>query len=132
MNRRFPFAASALALAKPCCTQPMKTFGHLIHILPAALVLFTLVGCAKTTRISTTAAGHEITAVTTGDHTVDSRDDRGVIQSPYGTVTIESNRVRVDNNAWTAIPEQSPVEVSISRGTVLVTAGRVTVKRTMN
>jgi hypothetical protein len=98
----------------------------------ALLLIAGLVGCAKATRISTSAAGHEIDLVVSGNHSIESNPVQGVIKSPHGTVTIETNRVRVDNNAWTTIPVRIPVEVHISKGRVLLTAGNVTVKRTVN
>lgn len=104
----------------------------LLRALPAALLLFTLVGCAKSTRISTKAAGHAITAVISGEHSIESHDDQGVITSPYGTVTIEPARIKLDGASWTPILAGSAVEVRISRGRVSLTAGNVTVKRSQS
>ena len=110
----------------------MKPFSTFLRALPVALLLVTLVACAKSTRISTNAAGHAITAVISGDHSIESHDDHGVITSPYGTVTIEPARIKLDGASWTAIPAGSAVEVRISRGKVSLTAGNVTIKRSQN
>lgn len=132
MNHRLTVTASVFAVVNPRRIQPMKSFCFFFRVLPAVLLLFLLVGCDKSTRISTAAAGHKINAVITGAHSIDTHDDHGVITSPYGTVTIESTRIRLDGGSWTTIPAKSLVEIRISRGKVLLAAGNVSVKRTQN
>jgi hypothetical protein len=109
-----------------------KIAGLFPMLIASLLLMLGPVGCEKTTRISTAAAGHEITAVVSGDHSIDSQTDHGIISSPYGTVTIESSRMKLDDAPWTTIPVKSAVKVKISRGKVLLTAGNITVKRTVN
>jgi PBP1b-binding outer membrane lipoprotein LpoB len=91
-----------------------------------------ITGCAKSTHVTTKAGGHEIRAEIVGNHSIDTQPDRGTISSSHGTVTIERTRVKVDDADWTTIPEGVPVEVSISKGTVRLAAGKVTIKRTVN
>ncbi len=99
--------------------------------LSLALLVLGLTACHKVTRISTKAAGHPIRVEVTGNHSLESDAERGVIQSPHGTVVIEPTRMRVDEAAWTVIEASVPVDVRIEPGRVLLTAGRVTVKRTV-
>jgi hypothetical protein len=100
--------------------------------LSVALLAIGLIGCGKGARISTHAAGHPINVEVTGKHSLESDAERGVIKSAHGTVVIEPTRMRVDDASWTAIEAGIPVEVQIEPGKVLLTAGRVTVKRTVN
>ncbi len=114
------------------------SFGHLracrvSDLLLAALSLFALTACTQTPEISTRAAGHEITAEITGNGTVvESLPERGVLRSEWGQVTIERSRVRLEGLAWTPIPENVPVAVSIKRGKLRVTAGNVSIGRTIS
>jgi hypothetical protein len=86
--------------------------------------------CMKSTKITTNAGGHRIRAVIAGEHSINSQPERGTISGPFGKITIERARVQIDDAPWTTIPEAVPVEVSILKGKVLLTAGFVTVKRT--
>jgi hypothetical protein len=47
-------------------------------------------------------------------------------------VTIEPTRMKVDDADWTAISAGVPVEVKIAKGKVSLTAGSVTIKRTVH
>jgi hypothetical protein len=87
-------------------------------------------GCTETTSITTHAAGHEITADIEGTPSVENEPTRAVIGGPFGTVTIERERVRLDDLQWTTIQADVPVWVSIRRHKVRVKAGRVTIART--
>src|SRR5687767_13698424 len=100
---------SAIFLMKSCSITR-----RVIAVLLTALSLGAITACTQTPEISTRAAGHEITAEITGNRTmVESLPDRGVLGSEFGRVTIERSRVQVDGLAWTAIPENVPVAVSI-------------------
>jgi len=100
----------------------------------AALLGFVMLitGCAKSTHLTTKAGGHEIRAEIVGNHSIDTQPERGRISSSYGSVTIERARAKIDDAQWTAIPEGVPVKVSISKGSVRLAAGKVTIKRTVN
>jgi hypothetical protein len=100
--------------------------------LSLALLVLGLTACHKVTRISTNAVGHPIHVEVTGDHSLESDAERGAIKSPHGTVVIERTRMRVDEADWTAIEASVPIDVQIEPGQVLLTAGRVTVKRTVD
>jgi hypothetical protein len=101
-------------------------------IFLATLAPFAFTACTHP-EISTRAAGHEITAEITGNRTmVESLPDRGVLGSEWGQVTIERARMRVEGLAWTPIPESVPVAVSIKRGRLRVTAGNVSIGRTIS
>jgi hypothetical protein len=102
-----------------------------LSVLAAALI-GGLIGCAKSTQISIQAAGHEISVLIAGNHSIESDADRASIRSSYGTVTVESTRMKLDDNPWTTIPADSPVEVRIAKGRVSMKAGNVTVKRTID
>jgi hypothetical protein len=93
-------------------------------------LMLVITSCMKSTKITANAGGHQIRAVIAGDHSINSQPERGTISSPFGKITIERARVQIDDAPWTTIPEAVPVEVSISKGKVLLTAGSVTVKRT--
>ena len=101
--------------------------------MTALLSLVMLItGCAKSTYLTTKAGGHEIRAEIVGNHSIDTQPERGTISSPHGIVTIERTRVKVDDADWTAIPEGVPVEVSITKGSVRLAAGKVIIKRTVH
>jgi hypothetical protein len=94
------------------------------------VLMLALAGCGKSTQITTHAAGHPISIVVEGDPSIDSQAEIGVISSRFGKVRIEPARVQLDDGGWTTIPEEVPVVVSISRRTLLVAAGSVTINRT--
>jgi hypothetical protein len=105
------------------------------HFLPAlvaalAVLVWVAVGCAKATHIVTRMAGHQITAVIQGNHSIETQGPQGKISSQFGKITIERARVRLDDDGWTKIPEDVPLEVTISRGKIHVTAGSVRITRT--
>ncbi len=110
--------------------QPLRK--HFLSTLVAALVVLGLVvaGCAKDTHIVTRMAGHEITAVIQGNHSIATQGPQGKISSQYGKITVERSRVQLDDDGWTKIPEDVPMEVTISRGKIQVTAGPVRITRT--
>lgn len=85
-----------------------------------------LIGCAEAKHVSTQAAGHPVKVSVLGVYSVEVSDDRGLIVSEFGRVTIEPKRVRFNDSPWTAIQEKVPVEVRISRGNLFVAAGPTT------
>ena len=108
----------------------MKKSSFKLGTLPVAALLFALTGCHKSTHIVTSAAGHPITAVVEGNHSVDTQRTGAVIRSQFGKVTIERARVQLDSVRWTTIPEDVPIKVSISSHKQWLTAGPVTVTQT--
>jgi hypothetical protein len=110
--------------------HPART-SSIIGIVVSFVLLLGMTGCAKSTRISTRAAGHEINAVITGDHSIETQSDQGVISSPFGKVVIERARVKLDDAPWLKIPEDVSVEVKITRSKLWLSAGRVTTSRTI-
>ena len=109
--------------------QLIKNPGFTAEAVLTVLML-TVAGCSKTTEITTNAAGHPIRADIKGNHSIETQSDQGVISSPFGKVTIERARVRVEGAPWAAIPEGVPIKVSIAKGKVRVNAGSVTIART--
>jgi hypothetical protein len=105
---------------------------HFLSTLFAAFVVLVLAaaGCAKSTHIATRMAGHQITAIIQGNHSIESEGPQGMISSQFGKITVERSRVRLDDDGWTKIPEDVPLEVTISRGKIHVTAGSVRITRT--
>lgn len=101
----------------------------------AAAVLFislgSLAACATSARFETTGGGHPIVATVTGPLTVDSRATHATIATPSGVVTIERTRARIGDGPWEPIPEHVPVRVRMSKHTVSIRAGSVTIARTM-
>ena len=100
----------------------------------AALLIFLLsatTGCTKSTHVTTSAAGHQVSADIEGNHSLETKPDQAVISSPFGTVTIERARVRFDDAPWTKIPERAPIKVRISKHKLRMTSGTVTVTRTI-
>ena len=95
-----------------------------------ALLMAGMVGCSNSTRITTHAAGHPISARIQGRHSIDTQDDRGVIVSDYGKVTIERTRIQVNDSPWTKIPEGAAIQLTFSKGFVSVTTGSITVSHT--
>ena len=99
---------------------------QLATIAATTLLAFVVAGCSKGTHVTTKAAGHEIHAVVSGTHAVDSTADSAVISSEFGAITIERSRLKLGNNKWTKIPEDAEVEVRISKGKLWASAGNVT------
>jgi hypothetical protein len=105
-----------------------KNSRRAIAAMLAALVLAST-ACHRTTRVTTTAAGHRITAVIEGDHSIESNSGQGMIASRFGKITIERARVQIDQAPWTKISEDVPVEVRIASRRISLIAGNVTVTR---
>ncbi len=98
-----------------------------------ALALLTVTACTRSPEISTSAAGHAITADIKGNGTkVETLPERGMLSSEFGHVTIERARMRVGEQAWVTIQENVPVTVSIRRGKVALKAGRVSVAHSVS
>ncbi len=108
----------------------MKNLFFKLGTLSAVGLLFAMTGCHKSTHIVTSAAGHPITAVVEGNHSVDTQPTGAVIRSQFGKVTIERDRVQFDAARWTTIPEDVPVKISISNHKQWLTAGPVTITQT--
>ena len=94
-------------------------------------LMLAITGCQKSTKVTTKAGGHQVLAVIQGEHSIVNRPGGGTIWSPFGKVTIERARAQIDDAPWTTIPELAPVAVRISKGKVLLTAGAVTITRTV-
>lgn len=88
-----------------------------------------LTGCDRGARVELHAAGHPITVRVAGNHSIDTKPTGAEVRSQYGTIRIERSRVQLDGLNWTAIPEDVPVHVGISKHKQWVTAGRVTIKQ---
>ena len=95
------------------------------------VLMLAVTGCNKATHVTTSAAGHQIRAAIEGNHSIESHPNQGVIASPFGKITIERARVQFDDAPWTKIPEGVAVKVSISKHKLFLTAGSVTMKRTI-
>jgi hypothetical protein len=93
-------------------------------------------GCGRklastaTLPVTVQAAGHTIVAEIEGTPVIDRQPGFAVIGGPHGRVTVERNRVRLDELAWTAIPADVPVNISIKRHDVKISAGGTTIRRT--
>lgn len=114
-------------------TFPSRSIVPRITAAALALALFAVTACTRPPEISTSAAGHAITADIKGHGTkVEALPERGVLGSEFGQVTIERSRMRVGALAWVKIPENVPVSVSILRGKVALKAGGVSVAQTVS
>lgn len=99
----------------------------------AVLISVFVTACGMRTTYSTTAVGHSITAYIDGKtRSIETLPTAAIIRGAAGRVTIERERVRIDDNPWTAIPRGVDVEVMIRAGRVRVVAGRVTIERTVS
>jgi hypothetical protein len=98
-------------------------------LLVSSLLLFA--GCVHPSQFETTGGGHRIFARVEGPHVVESHATHAVISSPFGVVTIEHNRARIDQGSWEKIPENVAVEMRITKHKVSIHAGAVTITRTM-
>jgi hypothetical protein len=96
------------------------------------VVSLLLCSCNRTPPIITEGAGHAITAEIEGTPLIETQTDSVVVAGPHGRVTIERERVRLDELDWTAIPADVPVTVTIKRHKVRIAAGPVTIERTMS
>ncbi len=91
-----------------------------------------LVGCSAGTRLTTEAAGHVITAEVAGPHSIKSDAGRAVVTGQYGQVTVERARAQIDSQPWTPIPPDVAVRISILRGRLQLSAGPVSIRRTIS
>jgi hypothetical protein len=106
----------------------MKILTQFQRTVLAVMLLLPLTACTKSTKVSTKAAGHAITATLEGSHAINTEGDRAVITGEFGSVTIEAARMRMGDGAWTKIPEGMPVALGISKHKRWVTVGGVSVK----
>ncbi len=104
-----------------------RSFRLAARFIALALLATGIVGCTKTNRITTNVAGHPISARIQGSHSIDTEGDWGVIASEFGKVTIERNRMQVNDSTWTKIPEGASIELTLSKGHLSVTTGSITV-----
>jgi hypothetical protein len=101
-----------------------------IYTLTALIsLMLAATGSGKSTHVMTNATGHQINAVIEGDHSIASLPGQGTISSPHGKITVEPSRVKFNDASWTTIPEAVPMEVKISKRTLWLAAGPVTVKQ---
>lgn len=115
--------------------QIQRWFSKRLRIAAVALLVIPmlgLLGCSRSTEITTTAAGHLIHIDVKGKHSINSQSDQGTISTPEGKITIERSRVKFDDAQWTAIPEGAAISVKISKGTLWLSVGSVTIKRTVS
>ena len=110
------------------CLISMKIPSTLSRTVLILTLLLALTACSKSTRVSTNAAGHEISAALEGDLSIDSQTDRALIASEFGKIIVEAARVRLGDGPWTKIPERVPVSVGIAKHKRWVTAGGVSIK----
>ena len=94
--------------------------------------LLAVAGCNRATVVNTQAGGHQIRTIVAGNLSIQSQPESATITTAFGTVTIERTRVRISGAPWNSIPEAVPVELRISKGRIALTAGRVTIKQTIN
>jgi hypothetical protein len=59
-------------------------------------------------------------------------DRRAAKVNPMVALTVERARVQIGNSPWNIIPEAVPVELTISKGEIALTAESVTIKQTIN
>lgn len=126
MNPNFHFSMT---------TPPLPSSSQIPRVTTVALTLTLLAvtACTRSPEISTSAAGHAITADIKGNGTkVEAQPERGLLSSEFGQVTIERSRMRVGELAWVGIPENVPVAVTIRRGKVALKAGRVSVAQSVS
>jgi hypothetical protein len=109
----------------------LTSFRFTLVVLLAAFVAAGT-GCHGTKQVVTMAAGHTITAEIAGNHSIEAEPTHAVVKGQFGQVTVERERIRIDANEWVAIAADVPVAVSIQRHKLRVSAGRVTVERTMS
>lgn len=114
-------------------SQPFHSPLPCVAAVGLALAMCVATACTRSPEISTSAAGHAITADITGHRTkVEALPERGVLGSEFGQVTIERSRMRVGEQAWVKIQENVPVTVTIRRGKIALQAGRVGVAQTVS
>lgn len=111
--------------------MPRSILRRLATFVVVCLSMGSLVACATSRRVETTGGGHPIVATVTGPLTIDSRATHATITADSGTVTVERTRARISDDPWETIPEHVPVRVTMSKHTVSIRAGSVTISRTM-
>lgn len=95
-------------------------------IAPLAGLLLTS-GCHRDPDLVTNAAGHPVEIRVVGAHRVESGKEQGIISGPAGKITLEPERFRINDLAWTSIREEVPVRVDMRPNLLWVRAGKVTV-----
>jgi hypothetical protein len=117
-------------------TTSLPTFTAARHLVAAAgliLACLTTAACSQGKQLSTHAAGHTIGAQIRGDSTtVEGHADGALLGSEFGKVRVERSRMRIEGEGWVKIAEDAPVTVSIQRGRIRLTAGKVSVGRTVS
>ncbi len=106
------------------------TSGKMLLGISLVALFIALAGCKNSTRISTHAAGHEITVQIEGNHSLETLTDRAVITGEFGKITVERARVQLGDGPWNKIPEAVPMTVGILKHKSWVTAGGVSIKET--
>lgn len=89
-------------------------------------------GCSRMSLHQFTAAGHDIEARVSGPPEIAAFPHQAVIGSRFGTVTIESERMRMEALDWVVIAPDSAVSITITPNTLEVHAGKVTIRRTQS
>jgi hypothetical protein len=91
--------------------------------------LLTLPACDHPSNVTTQAAGHAVHARITGAYAIDAQTNRAVISNDYGRVTIHANQVQLDNNPPASIPPGVPVTLAMSRNSMKIIAGSLTISQ---
>lgn len=97
--------------------------------LLAALLALGAVGCRPGKSVSFEAAGHPVSASIRGNHALETTPDRAVLKGAFGRVTIERNRVQVDDGQWVKIPTDTSIRLEASPRKISLAAGNVTTIR---
>ncbi|MGH7967387.1 MAG: hypothetical protein ACREIC_01535 [Limisphaerales bacterium] len=107
----------------------MRSFA-LAKWIGLCLAVSVLVGCHRSTSISLHSAGHPISVLVEGNHSIDTEATGAVIRTEHGSIWIERTRATLDGSHWIRIPEGVAVRVGISRHKEWLTAGNVSVRQT--
>jgi len=102
-----------------------------LALLTLGTLLAALSGCDRPPDLFTEAAGHAIAARIKGPHTVVSEAEHALIAGPFGKVTIERARVKVNDGSWTSIPEGVPVSLEMASSRLHIKAGNVTISHSV-
>lgn len=105
---------------------------RLVGTMFAVAAAFLLAACDPVTEVSLQAAGHETTVRFQGTHAIENHPQQAVLRGEFGTVTIEQTRIRLEGLDWVAIPADAPVTVNIKRHRMKLSAGPVSMERTIN
>jgi len=94
--------------------RAMKKYIIICTALAALLLAQTACNVKSQTHLTTTAAGHSITADIDGVASLENNETNTVITTKFGSIVIDRSYVSLGSQKWTDIPEGVPITLNFS------------------